>query len=702
MELRNNDYRKKHVDILLSDERYLKELRAIHKEMSKKRCFRKRLDEIEKELSRYIGNEKNMFVPDYVSFDSYAYEHYFPKEEDSNVCSKYMTLLGENRSEDIPGCFYCIILIVHLHDELELFLKLHENEFESLSKSKILDFENLHSKFKLLYRFLMKIDNVVAAVVASIDMEATEYLDDDIKSLDAIAVKNRFMHALQLRDKSMSFKLLGRMRELDEGEDYYFEALAHYINEDYQEAIRYVDKVEKNNIDYNSAIALKLECFSKMGDSSGFFECIYANIELTFNFWHFDYLLMILVLTADSNVISGPSSEDIINNIKLDFNHDEYYMNQLFSLVTDIIIEGISIIEEWEVVSKVIGESDIPKKTSQRFMQLSLALSCFPNDLSKYLDLDYIIGKSACELKREVEPKLLRFLIDENPFQSFEKTKEALLCQLKLGDTYGFLKNVSKNFDVLVQFSERGEVGADELLRIAYIEGTVIGKLDEKIAERIESTGTVDLSHNITDKKIYNFLSEQGRLAYEAAEWQFAKSQEEDYGWRDAGMISLSFYRILEVELNRQFIIPLLSKIGYSRLNNEYKKRLNTLSKENKNKYIKKWETILNTYHTMENDGWSGNGFMLGVLNRFFRAIGSEYDATDPLGTLIRENLGTVLNSYGIEQFDNGFFEAVTNRDTINKYRNPPAHTRYLPYEIACECREVFRKTILQLNDMLK
>lgn len=686
---------------LFADEKYFEKLRAIYDEMSCVRRFKRRLDDIEKEVSWYVGNKQNGFIPLYLSFDNYAKEHYTPKDNNLIIYPKYKELLGEYRSLDIPVFVYCLALLAHLLDEAEVYAKQHENDSDLPSESILLEFFKLDNKISLLYHYLDQKDTLVAAFVNSIDMTEVEYLDDDINKLDALSVKHRFMYALRLRNKSMCFKLLGRMRELDEGEDYYFEALSHYINEEYSESIRYANKVNKDNIDYPSTIALKLECYSLKGDLDGFVECINENNKLSINYWHFEYLLMSLYLKIDVESDYKLQKGFDTENNKLDYSVDPYYMNLLYCLVADIIVEGLGILEEKRIISEAIGEDVWPVKLCSRFIQLQTALSIFPYKQKKYLDFEYIRDKTIAELKDKAERDLLELLLNKNPQRSFDKIKKAFLCQLNLGDTRGFLKNINNNFDALVVYSDNGEKGADELIRLAYIEGIVIGSLDDRIKEKVESAGTIDLTKDISDKRIYNFLSKQGRLAYEAAEWIYNKSREEDYGWRDAGMISLSFYRVLELELNKKIIIPLLSKIGYDSLNDEYKNCKNTFT-GNKKQYENKWDKILNTYKSMENDGFSGNGFMLGVLDYFFRAIGSEYDPADSLATLIRNNLKEMLNSCGLEKLDEGFFESITNKDTRDKYRNPPAHTKYLAYEIACECREVFREKILQLNDMLK
>ena len=539
--------------------------------------------------------------------------------------------------------------------------------------------------------------------INSMDMADVEYLDDDIKTLDSRAIKYRFMTAINKRDKSMAFKLLGRMRELDEGEDYYFEALSHFISEEYDETIRYINKIKADNIDYPSAIALKLECYSIEGDMSSFIKCMSENLEMTFEYWHIVYLLMYLILHADvSKVGMEEPNQAFYKKIKYAEKETPYYNGLVRRLVANIITEGYEIIGAEHEFNDNIADFKMPLEKLQRLEILQNALSAYPNDIKEFLNLKYIDEHGFSNAKKEVELVLLKMLIDDNPDSSFDNLKTALLTQFKLGDVEAFINNVSSNYDVLIMYSQKGESGADELFSLAYVESSIRGEIDAKIQNHIEKERNEDLSKDIANKKIIKILSAQGKVAYESAEWQFKKSKEEDYGWKDAGMISLGFYRILEVELNQKVIIPLLSSIGYEKLNDEFLECANALTGDDKKRYKSKWDTIIKTYQGMEKMNFAGNGFMLGVMDHFFRAIGSEFDESDTLSELIRRNLPNVLNSYGESKFTEGFFEEITNAETRNKFRNPPAHTRYLPYSIACECREFFRKKILQMGDMLK
>lgn len=64
------------------------------------------------------------------------------------------------------------------------------------------------------------------------DME-DEYIDEGLENLDWSQLKDRLLMAIQLKQKTAAFKILGRLSNLDAGESYYFEGLAHYNNEEY-------------------------------------------------------------------------------------------------------------------------------------------------------------------------------------------------------------------------------------------------------------------------------------------------------------------------------------------------------------------------------------------------------------------------------------------------------------------------------------
>jgi len=95
---------------------------------------------------------------------------------------------------------------------------------------------------------------------------------------------------------------------------------------------------------------------------------------------------------------------------------------------------------------------------------------------------------------------------------------------------------------------------------------------------------------------------------------------------------------------------------------------------------------------------------MLGDLSYLFGNIGSKFKEDDNLACLIKKHLTDILTSVGIKELNNKkwFFAEITSWDKRNTYRNPPAHTKYLPYKTACECRELVREIILKFEKMFK
>ena len=57
------------------------------------------------------------------------------------------------------------------------------------------------------------------------------------------------------------------------------------------------------------------------------------------------------------------------------------------------------------------------------------------------------------------------------------------------------------------------------------------------------------------------------------------------------------------------------------------------------------------------------------------------------------------LKEQGVDALYSGVMQELINEDKRKRYRNPPAHTRYLPYYLAKECRDYVRNAIIKLGD---
>ena len=68
------------------------------------------------------------------------------------------------------------------------------------------------------------------------------------------------------------------------------------------------------------------------------------------------------------------------------------------------------------------------------------------------------------------------------------------------------------------------------------------------------------------------------------------------------------------------------------------------------------------------------------------------------MAKILKSYLSKYLSDDGVKALDDGLLATMVQPKVRNKYRNPPAHTRYVRLEIALECREYVEKNLLLLN----
>ncbi|WP_276840262.1 hypothetical protein [Anaerovibrio lipolyticus] len=166
------------------------------------------------------------------------------------------------------------------------------------------------------------------------------------------------------------------------------------------------------------------------------------------------------------------------------------------------------------------------------------------------------------------------------------------------------------------------------------------------------------------DENIYNKLSDNGKWAYESAIWQYENVMNDNDGFMDAGLMSLSFMRIMEIEFNIKIIQPLILKLRESLF-------IDSISED--------WP-----YKKIKNHDFKG--FALGELLYFFKYVRKkETNESQKIYDILQS---TLLSDTGIKMLLGGEIEKIINQSIIEKYRNPPAHSRFLHKERAFEAKQ--------------
>lgn len=278
-------------------------------------------------------------------------------------------------------------------------------------------------------------------------------------------------------------------------------------------------------------------------------------------------------------------------------------------------------------------------------------------------------------------------------------------CLEKINSMDIYCRKANKYLTILLSFSDKFADDVRHIVGTAYFE-----RQSRNLPLKDEM---VDYIHNNMDsvsnemeaeknRRIYSILSVKGRSAMEVADWEYENSSSVDYGWRDAGPLSLSYFRIIELELNQKLILPLLNNCDIRIIKECFRQDKENILEDKRKKFIKTWETHISNIEQVKNPKTERDGLELGWLSYFLGSILQlEDDLT--LSKLFREALlrideKSILTEEGFQALCDGTIQDVISPERCKKYRNPPAYTRYLPYYIAKECREFVRDTIIKFG----
>src|SRR5262249_15284021 len=159
-----------------------------------------------------------------------------------------------------------------------------------------------------------------------------------------------------------------------------------------------------------------------------------------------------------------------------------------------------------------------------------------------------------------------------------------------------FLDNILAN---LSRFPRSPTEEIWQLFVWAYQEALVLKR--DRDAERLEQilkTGPLAPQQlaTIAARSVYNRLERQpspmGRLALNSANHHLSQAELAAASWKDAGMISLGFFRILELEFNERLIFPMMKTVDFKTLEDEYEKLTVSVERQIDKKASEFWQRM--------------------------------------------------------------------------------------------------------------
>lgn len=642
----------------------------------------KKLHDLEQLIAENAGTEEGV-----KKFYMHIFNRFMQTNHYQVTSDLYYGLSGQSTG---GSDFYLLLgIMAHLYD------KCHEEEAKNPQTT---------AQLTLVVEVLANyFDPIINSIMENIRQLRNEHLDDGVEQCNAGQIKARLSIALAKKQASMALKLIGSLlvkkNELDEGESYYLEGISHYINHEYSEACYYLDKVVLGNCDFNSAFSLKLECCALMGERDKLQAYIHDNLSIVYDRWLLTYMFMTLAFETDNPAVELPEE------IKMLDHYSPSFKSRAIRLAARALTEGFELKENALLIRSVSEDSSIFEEDTKKLKRLNNVLSLFvlEDDSAPFKDClssDSLNADSFDRVKTENTDKIYEMLLNQNPEDfDMENFRAVASIALRLKGSDAFIDLITGHLAELKKELTDGNSSTDamEFLRMAYVESTVQGNTIPELAELVKDTSD-EISDDINTKQIIRKLSPMGKLAFQSAEKMLHMAEKIDFTMYDAGMLGLGYYRIIELEINQRIIFPMIKDFWIEAMTG----KKNSMDDEAWKTFVKSWKFYNNKFEAIAQSNYTGKSLMLGEIYKFFLLIRTKCEENDSFAveavTFMKEKLFT---EKGVNKYNEGFFEEITGEIKRNRYRNPPAHTKYLSFKIAEECRDVVKETLLTLNDML-
>ena len=486
-----------------------------------------------------------------------------------------------------------------------------------------------------------------------------------------------------------------------------------------------LDREKRGSYMYVFCLEKMLECLAAQGNIKGTQELIFKNKDIYKDFWKSFYLIITAKKNSTEQQYEEYLNSGVENQLKeigifgdLTYKGNVKAENDIKDILVETFVDFIVLHE------RVIRIREVTKGKQDRSSIAYFRARIF-NDVLEYCDRlfgsnedllpllnefflvsesDMIGTEKYVQVCNKAAVKIRRYLF-VNREKSADQTLKYIYYLLQIGAYEKAQRKMIRDNEAIYTEVIGNNYFAINLITeldiLGFIKDESAGKLFE-YRKNILSNDK-DYKLEVVEKRIYGKLSSRGIYAFQIAEWMFNKSREEDYSWKDAGPIALNYFRIIELELNQKMVIPLLKNGKYKEISKVYKSEKKNLDEEGKEKLRNRFGRILGSLQQVSNPKSSADGLELGTLLYLIKNIcikeASPYQIGDKTGRFIFSEVTKLLTNQGKEALNSGELADLISDEKRERYRNPPAHTRYLPYSIACECRVYVMSSIYKLSD---
>jgi hypothetical protein len=508
--------------------------------------------------------------------------------------------------------------------------------------------------------------------------------------------REAFFEAIRTGDGHLAFKMIGRLRDEDHdsGELDFLEATAYFHANRLSDAVSHAQAVPKTGPDWPRAFMLALEALAFQGNLEAISEQIRAESDFRLPQFFIPYICQVAVENSATPDLALRQAQTLIND-KVDPSLPLPGVFHMWNRHTcQVAVRFIEHKQAFDLRRAAIGQLDSESEPAAFLAAEDLRVRQIACALSLDIDLFPQLLQSQSD---EASPFIVRRLI--NPGSStHEEYIQALVTQWRIGDHSDFLANVLSGLAPLLEMSRND---AWEVICWAYQEAMVLNLRPEAELLRSKLRASPTMARRLaeaermsTNNRLIRQLSPMGRFALSSTNWDFAQAEASEDIWRDAGMLSLGFFRVLELEFNERLIRPMLPTFDPDAFDVELAKLKGAELTKSAKKAIAVWDRMLVALRTAKK---KRRGLELGALELLLAKTREAYGFDGSLKSSLRFAVCAQLSSAGIEALSSGELAELIDTEKREMYRNPAAHTRYVDLSTARACKVYVEDALARL-----
>lgn len=641
----------------------------------------KKPSSLEEALELYWRVDSTVSIPNYVNFSKFITIHF----ETPNLATPLH--LSNN-----PDSIFEMQFIKAANSNGVIFTENGPQFFPKQSKK--IKNNNLRlkkiNKIKLLMSVYNECDLRTREFITSLSNSNFQYNLTNRNSSQS-DIRRSLFYAINKGDQHTASKMLGQLREEkhDVGELEFLEASVLFYSNKFKDAIYFARQVPVDSLDWPRSYMILLESYAYQGDFNSIKAEIIAHPEFLFPQ---GFILYIGQITVKNSLLPGETFKqfsDLIKN-RSPAVADCDIFNMWNRQTCELAVQFVEQVRSFKLTESAAFQSESDTdflyilEENLLFKQIYWALSFDPE----------LIDIAKNEPNRVFLTVLSRLMTNTNV--EIEDLLQALDSEWRIGERSLFLDNVLLNLNKLSKFES---VNSQQIILWAYQEARLENRKNDakKIRQTIDVIPSMfelsrDIEKIIASDRIEKGLSPMAILSWRSANLNLRQAVSDNLVWNDAGMISLGFFRILELEFNRRLMSPALRNVDLFLMKEIVTTITNTSSAGKKASQF--W---LRMIPLIEQNKLKQKGLELGALELILAKIEKLNGPDIALKTHIQAEVLRRLTPVGVEAFLSGDLARRIDETAREKFRNPPAHTRYIPLSIAQECRRYVENVLLDL-----